>query len=76
MSPNGNACTYTFTVDSTIRVPLRGGVSVYALAGGGFLRRTVEFTPPTLAQTFIYDRGGLLWARAGSGESDPRLSYF
>ena len=53
--PDGNARTYTFTVDPTIRVPLRGGVSVYALAGGGFLRRTVEFTQPTLAQTFIYD---------------------
>lgn len=53
--PDGNARTYTFTVDPTIRVLLRGGVSVYALAGGGFLRRTVEFTQPTLAQTFIYD---------------------
>jgi hypothetical protein len=53
--PDGNARTYSFTVDPTVRLKLRGGVSVYALAGGGYLRRTVEFTQPVLAQTYVFD---------------------
>jgi hypothetical protein len=53
--PDGNARTYTFTVDPTLRLPLGHGVSVYVLAGGGWLRRTVEFTQPVLAQTFVFD---------------------
>jgi hypothetical protein len=30
-------------------------LSAYVLAGGGYLRRTVEFTQPTLAQTIVFD---------------------
>jgi len=53
--PDGNARVYTFTVDPTVRLPLARGFSAYAFAGGGFLRRTVEFTQPTVAGTFIFD---------------------
>jgi hypothetical protein len=53
--PDGNARTYSVTVDPTFRLPLPGGASLYVLAGGGYLRRTVEFTQPILAQTFIFD---------------------
>lgn len=52
--PDGHARVYSFTVDPTVRFPLGHGVSAYLLAGGGYLRRTVEFTQPTLAQTFIF----------------------
>jgi opacity protein-like surface antigen len=53
--PDGNARVYSVTADPTLRLPLGGGANVYVLAGGGYLRRTVEFTQPTLAQTFIFD---------------------
>lgn len=53
--PDGNARVYTFTVDPTLRVRLNSRVNVYALAGGGYLRRTVQFTQPTVAQTLVFD---------------------
>jgi opacity protein-like surface antigen len=53
--PDGNGRAYTFTVDPTLRLPLGQHWSAYLLAGGGYLRRTIEFTEPTLAQTFIFD---------------------
>jgi len=62
--PDGNARVYTFTVDPTLRFPLGHGVSAYLLAGGGYLLRTVEFTQPTLAQTFIF---APWWGYVGPG---------
>jgi opacity protein-like surface antigen len=53
--PDGNARVYTFTVDPTLRLPLGQHWSVYVLAGGGYLRRTVQFTQPTVAETFVFD---------------------
>lgn len=53
--PDGNARVYSFTVDPTFRFPLFGSVQGYALFGGGWLRRTVQFTKPTLAQITIFD---------------------
>jgi hypothetical protein len=53
--PDGNARVYSFTVDPTIRLPLGHGFSAYVLGGGGYFRRTVEFTQPTLAQTFLFN---------------------
>jgi Outer membrane protein beta-barrel domain len=53
--PDGSARVYSVTVDPTLRVPLGNGFSAYFLAGGGYLRRTVEFTRPTLAQTVVFD---------------------
>jgi len=53
--PDGSARVYGVTVDPTLRVPLGRGFSAYLLAGGGYMRRTVEFTAPTLAQTTIFD---------------------
>lgn len=53
--PDGSARVYAVTADPTLRVPLGHGFSAYALVGGGYLRRTVEFTQPTLAWTYIYD---------------------
>jgi hypothetical protein len=53
--PDGGARVYSITVDPTVRFPLGKGWTAYLLGGGGYLRRTVEFTRPTLAQTFIFD---------------------
>jgi opacity protein-like surface antigen len=53
--PDGNARVYSLTVDPTVRMPVHRNLSVYFLAGGGYLRRTVEFTRPTLAQTFVFN---------------------
>jgi Outer membrane protein beta-barrel domain len=53
--PDGNGRVYTFTVDPKITFPLSEGSSFYLLAGGGWLRRTVQFTQPTLATTIVFD---------------------
>jgi hypothetical protein len=53
--PDGNGRVTTFTIDPKITFPLGGRASFYILGGGGWLRRTIEFTQPTLAPTFIFD---------------------
>ena len=53
--PDGNARVYTVTVDPTLRLPLGQNWSAYVLVGGGYLRRTVQFTQPTVAETFVFD---------------------
>jgi opacity protein-like surface antigen len=53
--PDGQARVYTVTVDPTLRFPLGRGFSAYVFVGGGYLRRTVEFTQPTLVATFVFD---------------------
>jgi len=53
--PDGSARVYSLTVDPMIRLPLGRRWSVYAVGGGGYLRRTIEFTQPTVAQTFVID---------------------
>jgi opacity protein-like surface antigen len=53
--PDGNGRAYTFTVDPSFRLPLGQHWSVYVVAGGGWLRRTIEFTQPTSAATFVFD---------------------
>lgn len=53
--PDGNGRVFTFTVDPKISFPLGDRANFYILGGGGWLRRTVEFTQPTLAPTFIFD---------------------
>lgn len=52
---DGGTRVYAVTADPTFRLPLGRGFSAYVLAGGGYLRPTVEFTQPTLARTFIFD---------------------
>lgn len=53
--PDGSARSYTITIDPKIRVWSGERASAYILGGGGWMRRTVEFTAPTFAQTLIFD---------------------
>lgn len=53
--PDGSARVYTFTVDPKLTVWSGEKASLYLLGGGGWMRRTVEFTQPTLVSTFIFD---------------------
>jgi hypothetical protein len=53
--PDGNGRVYTVTVDPEFRLPLSHGWSAYLLAGGGYMRRTIEFTQPTVAATVVFD---------------------
>jgi hypothetical protein len=52
--PDGYAHVYTFTIDPKLRVPL-GRVNLYAVGGGGWMRRTVTFTKPVLAETIVFN---------------------
>jgi len=53
--PDGRARVYGLTADATFRLPLGHRFSAYGLVGGGYLRRTVEFTNPTYAQTMVFN---------------------
>jgi hypothetical protein len=52
--PDGNSRVYSLTADPKFTIPLGIG-QFYVLAGGGWMRRTVEFTQPTIAQTIVFD---------------------
>jgi opacity protein-like surface antigen len=45
---DGSASVYAVTVDPKVRLALRRRFSIYALAGGGYLRRTLHFHAPGL----------------------------
>jgi len=54
-TPDGTSRIYTFTVDPKIRFPLGNGNAFYVTGGGGWMRRTVDFTQPTVASTVFFD---------------------
>ena len=53
--PDGFARVYSFTIDPKITLWSTEDASFYVLGGGGWMRRTVEFTQPTLVGTVIFD---------------------
>jgi hypothetical protein len=53
--PDGNVRVYSLTVDPKLSLPKVLGVKPYVLVGGGWIRRTTQFTQPTLANTIIFD---------------------
>ena len=53
--PDGNSRIYTLTVDPKISFPMGSRTNFYILGGGGWLRRTVEFTQPVIAPTYVFD---------------------
>ncbi len=53
--PDGNSRVYTFSLEPKVKLPFKHGTSFYVTGGGGWMRRTVEFTQPTVATTVIFD---------------------
>jgi opacity protein-like surface antigen len=54
-APDGNARIYSITGNIKYNVIPLGPVKVYAIGGGGWYRRTVEFTQPTIALVTVFD---------------------
>lgn len=53
--PDGTSHTWAFTVDPVIRFPISSHFVPYVTGGGGYFRRTIEFTRPTTALVPFYD---------------------
>ncbi len=53
--PDGSAWLWSITANPVIRFAPNGKFDPYVIAGVGFYRRTVEFTQPSVAQTFVFD---------------------
>jgi hypothetical protein len=53
--PAGSARIYSLTLDPVIRFNPRGRASAYIVGGGGYYRRTVEFTQPTTEIITAFD---------------------
>jgi len=54
-APNGDARIYSLTVNPIVRFNPNGRFDFYAIGGGGYYRRTVEFTEPTTAVITAFD---------------------
>ena len=53
--PGGNARLYSVTLDPIVHLNPRGRFDVYGVGGGGFYRRTIEFTAPTVTTVTAFD---------------------
>ena len=53
--PGGTGRIYSVTLDPIVHFNPRGRFDVYAIGGGGFYRRTVEFTQPTVDTVTLFD---------------------
>jgi opacity protein-like surface antigen len=53
--PDGSARIYSVTVNPIFRFNPGGRFDAYAMGGGGFYRRTVEFTEPSVAFDTAFD---------------------
>ena len=54
-APDGSTRLYSLTVNPIIRFNPHGRLDFYAIGGGGYYRRTVEFTAPTVASVTAFD---------------------
>jgi opacity protein-like surface antigen len=53
--PGGNARVYSVTLAPIVRFHPHGRFDPYVIGGGGFYRRTVDFTQPTIATGTVFD---------------------
>ena len=53
--PNGSARIYSLTINPTLRFGYDQKIGGYIIGGGGWYRRTVEFTQPTTAVVPVFD---------------------
>lgn len=53
--PGGNTRIYSVTLNPIIHLNPRGRTDAYIIGGGGYYRRTVDFTQPTIAVATVFD---------------------
>ncbi len=53
--PGGNMHIFSVTANPIVHFNPTGRVDPYVIGGGGFYRRTVEFTQPTVANVTLFD---------------------
>ncbi len=53
--PDGSGRVYSVTLNPMIHLVPRGRFDVYLIGGGGYYRRTIEFTEPSTAVTTAFD---------------------
>ena len=54
-APDGTGRLYSVTLNPVFHFNPRGRVDAYVIGGGGYYRRTVEFTQPTIAGVTVFD---------------------
>ena len=54
-APGGSARIYSVTLQPIVRFNPRGRFDAYLVGGGGYYRRTVEFTAPTVTTATAFD---------------------
>ena len=53
--PGGNAHIYSVTLEPTVHLNAHGRFGAYLIGGGGFYRRTIDFTAPTVDTVTLFD---------------------
>lgn len=53
--PNGSTRIYSLTANPIIRLNPRGRLDAYLIGGGGYYRRTIELTAPTVTTVTVFD---------------------
>ena len=53
--PGGNAHIYSVTLEPTYHLNPHGRFGAYLIGGGGFYRRTIDFTAPTVSTITLFD---------------------
>jgi hypothetical protein len=53
--PDGSTRIYSVTLNPIIHLNPKGRFDAYVIGGGGYYRRTTEFTAPTIATATFYD---------------------
>jgi opacity protein-like surface antigen len=54
-APDGSSRIYSVTLNPIVHLNPHGRVDAYVVGGGGYYRRTVEFTAPTIATVTFFD---------------------
>ncbi len=53
--PDGSSRIYSLTLNPIVRFNPRGRFDAYLMGGGGYYRRTIEFTAPTVTTVTAFD---------------------
>ncbi|HVX68014.1 MAG TPA: outer membrane beta-barrel protein [Bryobacteraceae bacterium] len=53
--PDGTTRLYSVTLNPIIRFNPRGRLDAYLIGGGGYYRRTIEFTQPAIGNVTLFD---------------------